>query len=119
MAKNAKDPKRRPGTDSSGGEHDTNSNQLSLSFDATSPPQLPQHPAREPVEQVDRLEGLDQMMKTAEVVRLLRRHRTTIFRWIKKGLFPSRHASGDFLRSDIVKYLSDKSGGNIGEPHKT
>ena len=118
MAKNAKDPKPRPGTDSTG-EHSINSHQLSLSFDVTSPPSSPQEPARVAVEQIDRLEGLDQMMKTAEVVRLLRRHRTTIFRWIKKGLFPSRHASGDFLRSDIVKYLSDKSGNNIGEPHKT
>ncbi|HBZ71237.1 MAG TPA: DNA-binding protein [Deltaproteobacteria bacterium] len=48
-------------------------------------------------------------MTTAEVLRVVGVHRTTLFRWMRKGAFPSKHHSGGWLRSDIEHWLSRRS----------
>ena len=49
---------------------------------------------------------LDVRMSTAEVLRVVGVHRTTLYRWSRAGLFPLKHASGGWLRSDIELWLS-------------
>jgi len=55
-----------------------------------------------------RILALDQRMSTAEVLRVVGVNRSTLFRWIQKGRFPRKHASGGWLRSDIELWLAEK-----------
>ena len=79
--------------------------QLPLNLDARPPP-----PKRSTgtISQIDRFSRptLDQRMSTAEVLRVVGVHRTTLYRWSRAGLFPLKHASGGWLRSDIELWLS-------------
>ena len=112
MAKQAREPKRRS-REVENQTQEGDGHQLSLLFEVTAPVSVPVPVAKGSIEQVtpiDPVEGLDRMIKTAELVRLLRRHRTTIFRWIKRGLFPPRHKSGDWRRSDIENWIKDQNG---------
>jgi predicted DNA-binding transcriptional regulator AlpA len=85
--------------------------QLSLIFD---PPEssaqcrVPMHNSRAVSVVVERFANLDQRMTTADVLRVVGVNRSTIFRWIKRGLFPQRHASGGWLRSDVERWLAEK-----------
>jgi predicted DNA-binding transcriptional regulator AlpA len=54
-------------------------------------------------------EVLDQRMPTREVLRIVGVNRSTVFRWIRKGLFPQKHVAGGWLRSDVERWLSSKS----------
>lgn len=58
---------------------------------------------------VDRLAGMDARMSTSDVVRVVGVNRSTLFRWCKKGLFPPKHISGGWLRSDIEKRFAAKA----------
>lgn len=84
--------------------------QLSLIFDAPlaealrSPPTqgVPTNTA------LQRFAHLDQRMTTTDVLRVVGVNRSTIFRWVKRGIFPQRHVCGGWLRSDVEKWLADK-----------
>lgn len=85
--------------------------QLPLLFD---PPALPDRGGNAVSRhQTDRqhgsVEALDQCMPTREVLRIVGVNRTTVFRWIRKGLFPQKHVAGGWLRSDIERWLSAKN----------
>lgn len=45
-------------------------------------------------------------MTTREVLRIVGVNRSTVFRWMRKGLFPQKHVSGGWLRSDVERWLS-------------
>ena len=64
-------------------------------------------PKRPPV--VERFAGMDTRMSTSDVVRVVGVNRSTLFRWCKKGIFPSKHISGGWLRSDIEKWFATKT----------
>jgi predicted DNA-binding transcriptional regulator AlpA len=68
------------------------------------PAESPQRPSI-----IDRLAGMDARMSTSDVVRIIGVNRSTLFRWCKKGLFPPKHISGGWLRSDIEKWFSTKA----------
>jgi len=53
---------------------------------------------------VERFASLDQRMTTTDVLRVVGVNRSTIFRWVKKGTLPQRHASGGWLRSDVERW---------------
>lgn len=94
------EPHRQPGT--------VAPVQLSL---ALSKPH-PAHPERAVTRVLpiaDRVALPDLRMTTAEVLRVVGVHRTTLFRWMRKGAFPPRHHSGGWLRSDIEHWLSRRS----------
>lgn len=57
----------------------------------------------------DRLAGMDARMSTSDVVRIVGVNRSTLFRWCKKGLFPPKHISGGWLRSDVEKWFAAKA----------
>ena len=63
---------------------------------------------RERMHSVDRLPPLDQRMSTAEVLRVVGIHRTTLFRWTNDGRFPRKHSSGGWLRSEVESWLAEK-----------
>ncbi len=54
-------------------------------------------------------ETLDQCMSTREVLRIVGVNRSTVFRWIRKGLFPQKHVAGGWLRSDVERWLSART----------
>ena len=58
----------------------------------------------------ERFANLDQRMTTTDVLRVVGVNRSTIFRWVKRGIFPQRHVTGGWLRSDVEKWLSEKVG---------
>lgn len=62
---------------------------------------------RSPV--VDRFAGMDTRMSTSDVVRVVGVNRSTLFRWCRKGLFPQKHLSGGWLRSDVEKWFTAKA----------
>lgn len=64
-------------------------------------------PRRPP--QMDRFAGMDARLSTNEVVRVVGVNRSTLFRWCKKGVFPPKHISGGWLRSDIEKWFATKT----------
>ena len=88
--------------------------QLTLTFDP------PKEPAVRPPRQdkprtstaIERFATLDQRMTTTDVLRVVGVNRSTIFRWVRRGLFPQRHASGGWLRSEVEKWLSEKMESN-------
>lgn len=86
--------------------------QLTLLFDppTNSPPhsQFRQKPRPPTAAVIERFATLDQRMTTADVLRVVGVNRSTIFRWVKRGIFPQRHASGGWLRSDVEKWLAEK-----------
>src|SRR3569833_271539 len=52
----------------------------------------------------------DQILTTADVVRITQKHRTTLYRWVQRGWFPPKavrngHAVG-WLKSDIDRYFA-------------
>jgi predicted DNA-binding transcriptional regulator AlpA len=57
---------------------------------------------------MDRYAGMDARMSTSDVVRVVGVNRSTLFRWCKKGIFPSKHISGGWLRSDIERWFATK-----------
>jgi predicted DNA-binding transcriptional regulator AlpA len=61
--------------------------------------------------QSDRSSGreLDVRVSTAEVLRIVGVHRTTLYRWSRAGMFPLKHASGGWLRSDIEQWLAQRA----------
>lgn len=65
-------------------------------------------PRRSPL-LAERFAGMDARMTTSDVVRVVGVNRSTLFRWCKKGLFPARHISGGWLRSDIEKWFATKA----------
>ena len=48
-------------------------------------------------------------MTTAQVIRVVGVHRTTLFRWTQLGLFPPKHLLGGWLRSDIEEWLTQRA----------
>jgi predicted DNA-binding transcriptional regulator AlpA len=64
-------------------------------------------PKRPPI--VERFAGMDARMSTTDVVRAVGVNRSTLFRWCKKGLFPPKHMSGGWLRSDVEKWFATKA----------
>jgi predicted DNA-binding transcriptional regulator AlpA len=83
--------------------------QLPLLFGPTVAPESsggPPPTSREP----KLTEALDQRMPTREVLRIVGVNRSTVFRWIRKGLFPQKHVAGGWLRSDVERWLSTKAG---------
>jgi len=110
-AKIARVPKRIAG-DSGKEGHGIHPQQLPLMFEppAHSPPhsQSRQKPRPPTTTVVERFASLDQRMTTADVLRVVGVNRSTIFRWVKRGIFPQRHASGGWLRSDVEKWLAEK-----------
>lgn len=48
-------------------------------------------------------------MSTSDVVRVIGVNRSTLFRWCKRGLFPKKHVSGGWLRSDVERWFTAKS----------
>jgi prophage regulatory protein len=86
--------------------------QLSLSIDAAEPPArviraskitailtaTPDLPAQ-----------IDQVLSTRDIVKITGRHRVTIYRWIRAGIFPRKHeAHGHkvgWLRSEVERWL--------------
>jgi prophage regulatory protein len=52
---------------------------------------------------------LDQVLSTRQVVTITGKHRVTIYRWIRAGIFPKKHdAHGHkvgWLRSDVERWL--------------
>lgn len=73
-----------------------------------SPPSPPAaSPKRLPI--TDRFAGMDARMSTSDVVRIIGVNRSTLFRWGKKGLFPPKHISGGWLRSDVEKWFAAKA----------
>ncbi len=54
-------------------------------------------------------EVLDQCMSTREVLRIVGVNRSTVFRWIRKGLFPQKHVAGGWLRSDVERWLAART----------
>lgn len=58
---------------------------------------------------IDRFAGMDARMSTSDVVRVVGVNRSTLFRWCKKGLFPPKHISGGWLRSDVEKWFAAKA----------
>lgn len=57
----------------------------------------------------DRFAGMDARMSTTDVVRVVGVNRSTLFRWCKRGLFPQKHISGGWLRSDVEKWFATKA----------
>jgi predicted DNA-binding transcriptional regulator AlpA len=114
-AKIARVPKRSSGrsTKENGAAHPQ---QLSLVFEppASSSPrsQSVQKPRQPAAAAVERFASLDQRMTTTDVLRVVGVNRSTIFRWVKKGTFPQRHASGGWLRSDVERWLAEKMDGS-------
>lgn len=84
--------------------------QLALTFDP--PKDIASRPARQEKPRmstvIERFANLDQRMTTTDVLRVVGVNRSTIFRWVKRGIFPQRHASGGWLRSEVEKWLSEK-----------
>jgi prophage regulatory protein len=86
--------------------------QLSLQIDEITAPRLA--PARKIETLLTPLaeptsSPLDQILSTREIVKLTGRHRVTIYRWIRAGIFPKKHeAQGHkvgWLRSDVERWL--------------
>ena len=52
---------------------------------------------------------IDQVLSTRDIVKITGRHRITIYRWIRAGIFPKNHeAHGHkvgWLRSDVEQWL--------------
>ena len=85
--------------------------QLALTFDPPQAPPTPQLSGQEKPHSstaIERFANLDQRMNTTDVLRVVGVNRSTIFRWVKRGIFPQRHASGGWLRSEVEKWLSEK-----------
>lgn len=51
--------------------------------------------------------GIDQVLGTRDVERITGRHRCTIYRWVRAGIFPEKRACGGrgWLRSDVELWL--------------
>lgn len=75
---------------------------------ASGPKILPAQPPKRPPT-VDRFAGMDARMSTSDVVRVVGVNRSTLFRWCKKGLFPPKHISGGWLRSDVENWFTSKA----------
>ena len=110
VAKIARLPKRRSG-DGANEDQGAHPQQLSLTF---GPSPGSSHPSAQSAEKprtaraIARFANLDQRMTTTDVLRVVGVNRSTIFRWVKKGTFPQRHASGGWLRSDVERWLAEK-----------
>ena len=91
---------------------DDHPEQLALTFEPPKEPApRPSRTEKPPANTaIQRFATLDQRMSTTDVLRVVGVNRSTIFRWVKRGLFPQRHASGGWLRSDVEHWLSEKMG---------
>ncbi len=89
---------------------------------AERPVQLPLNFSQESVDAPDRVaergtsqpEALPTLdcLTTNQVQRIVGVDRSTLFRWTKSGKFPERHKSGDWLRTDVEHWLTERKGGN-------
>ena len=54
-----------------------------------------------------RVTGIDQVLNTHDIEQITGRHRCTIYRWVRAGTFPEKHAGGGrgWLRSDAERWL--------------
>ncbi len=52
--------------------------------------------------------GVDQVLNSRDISRITGRHRCTIYRWIRDGLFPPKRAGGGrgWLRSDVEHWVA-------------
>lgn len=82
--------------------------QLPLTLVVPTTPLSKPRPPSLPTSAPDRLSGLDQRMTTHDVLRILGVNRSTLFRWTRKGLFPAKHVSGGWLRSDVERWFSSQ-----------
>ena len=57
--------------------------------------------------ELDRVADLDQRISTRDVLRVVGVNRSTIFRWTRKGMFPAKHPSGGWRKSDIERWLAE------------
>jgi predicted DNA-binding transcriptional regulator AlpA len=55
----------------------------------------------------ERIAGIDQVLSTRDIERIIGRHRCTIWRWVLAGTFPPKRAGGGrgWLRSDVERWL--------------
>jgi len=60
--------------------------------------------------------GVDQVLSSRDIARITGRHRCTIYRWVRAGVFPPKRAGGGrgWLRSDVEHWLA---GGSVA-PHE-
>ena len=92
---------------------ETSTTQMTLPIDTLleGPIQKGSLATRRPSQQRRRREiDTDQLLSTADVTRIIGKHRTTLYRWIKRKWFPAKvvrqgRAVG-WLKSDIERYLT-------------
>ena len=48
----------------------------------------------------------DALLRTADVVRIVKHHRCTLYRWMRAGAFPQRHRGKGWKRSEIERWLA-------------
>jgi predicted DNA-binding transcriptional regulator AlpA len=48
----------------------------------------------------------DALLRTADVVRIVKYHRCTLYRWMRAGAFPQRHRGKGWKRSEIERWLA-------------
>jgi predicted DNA-binding transcriptional regulator AlpA len=48
----------------------------------------------------------DALLRTSDVVRIVRHHRCTLYRWMRAGEFPQRHRGKGWKRSEIERWLA-------------
>jgi predicted DNA-binding transcriptional regulator AlpA len=67
----------------------------------------------------ERIPGIDQVLSTRDVERIIGRHRCTIYRWVRAGTFPEKRAGGGrgWLRSDVERWLLQGGGCADGDSH--
>ena len=83
--------------------------QLPLTAKKSQPPR-PASSKRQDTERAlpERISGMDQVLSTRDIERIIGRHRCTIWRWVLAGTFPPKRA-GDgrgWLRSDVERWLA-------------
>ena len=48
----------------------------------------------------------DALLRTSDVVRIVKHHRCTLYRWMRAGEFPQRHRGKGWKRSEIERWLA-------------
>ena len=48
----------------------------------------------------------DALLRTSDVVRIVKYHRCTLYRWMRAGEFPQRHRGKGWKRSEIERWLA-------------
>ena len=90
----------------------TTQRQLSLPIDATE--ETPKQRRARKITEIltearEPAAPIDQVLSTRQVVEITGKHRVTIYRWIRAGIFPEKHESRGhkvgWLRSEIEAWL--------------